>query len=74
MAGNPKAGTPLIAATPTAAIDLPLRVLARTGTAGKTHVAINEPSYLQKRHGFPSELVKNIAELAVLVTEAAGGT
>ena len=40
MAGNPKAGTPLIAATPTAAIDLPLRVLAWTDTAGKTHVAI----------------------------------
>jgi uncharacterized protein (DUF302 family) len=74
MVGNPKAGTPLIAATPTAAIDLLLRVLAWTDTAGKTHVAINEPSYLQKRHGFPSELVKNIAGLAVLVTEATGGT
>ncbi len=74
MVGNPKAGTPLIAAAPTVAIDLPLRVLAWTDARGKTYIAINDPDYLQKRHGFPSELVKNIAGLAALVTEAAGGT
>jgi uncharacterized protein (DUF302 family) len=73
MVGNPKAGTPLIAVAPTVAIDLPLRVLAWTDAKGKTHLAFNDPDYLQKRHGFPPDLMKNIGGLAALATEAAGG-
>jgi len=71
MVGNPRAGTPLIAATPTVAIDLPLRVLAWTDATGKTRLAINEPDYLQTRHGFPPELTKNLGGLAALVVQAA---
>ena len=71
LVGNPKAGTPLIAATPTVAIDLPLRVLAWTNAEGRTYLAYNEPDYLQKRHGFSPAPIKNIAGLAALVTEAA---
>jgi uncharacterized protein (DUF302 family) len=69
--GNPKAGTPLIAATPTAAIDLPLKVLAWRDPGGQTWVAYNEPEYVQERHGFPAELMKNIAGLGALVQAAA---
>jgi uncharacterized protein (DUF302 family) len=69
--GNAKAGTPLIAAKPTVAIDLPLRVLGWTDASGKSHLAFNEPEFLQQRHGFPPALIKNIAGLAALVTEAA---
>lgn len=68
--GNPKAGTPLIAATPTVAIDLPLKVLAWSDAAGQTWVAYNEPEYVQQRHGFPAELIKNIAGLGALVQAA----
>ena len=69
--GNPKAGTPLIAATPTAAIDLPLKILAWRDAGGQTWVAYNEPEYVQERHGFPAELMKNIAGLGALVQSAA---
>jgi len=69
--GNPKAGTPLIAATPTAAIDLPLKVLAWRDAGGQTWVAYNAPEYVQERHGFPAELMKNIAGLDALVQAAA---
>jgi len=69
--GNPKAGTPLMAATPTAAIDLPLKILAWRDAEGHTWVAYNEPEYLQARHGFAAEFIKNIAALGVLAQAAA---
>jgi uncharacterized protein (DUF302 family) len=69
--GNPKAGTPLIVATPTVAIDLPLKILAWQDADGHTLVAYNEPGYVQARHGFPAELEKNIAALGALAEAAA---
>jgi len=65
--GSPKAGTPLLAATPTLAIDLPLKVLAWEDADGRVWLSYNAPVYLQERHGFPPELLKNIAPLGVLV-------
>ena len=72
LLGNPKGGTPLMVATPSVAIDLPLKVLAWEDADGHRWVAYNEPEYLQKRHRFPPELIKNIAALANLVAAAAG--
>ena len=69
--GNPKAGTPLLAATPTVAIDLPLKILAWQDAQGHTWLAYNEPEYLQARHRFPVELSKNIAALGALAAAAA---
>jgi uncharacterized protein (DUF302 family) len=69
--GNPKAGTPLMVATPTVAIDLPLKILAWQDADGQTFVAYNEPDYVQARHGFPAELVKNISALGALAEAAA---
>jgi uncharacterized protein (DUF302 family) len=69
--GNPKGGTPLIVATPTAAIDLPLKMLAWQDAGGKTWVAYNEAEYLQARHRFAPGLVKNIAVLGALAEAAA---
>jgi uncharacterized protein (DUF302 family) len=65
--GSPKAGTPLMAATPTLAIDLPLKVLAWEDEDGRVWVSYNAPAYLQERHRFPPELLKNIAPLGALV-------
>lgn len=70
--GNPKAGTPLIVAAPTVAIDLPLKILAWQDTDGKTWVAYNEAEYVRARHGFPLDLMKNIAALGALAEAAAG--
>jgi uncharacterized protein (DUF302 family) len=71
MLGNPKGGTPLMVATPTVAIDLPLKILAWQDVNGQTWVAYNESEYVQARHGFPAELMKNIAALGVLAAAAA---
>jgi uncharacterized protein (DUF302 family) len=70
LLGNPKGGTPLMLATPTVAIDLPLKVLAWEDARGARWVAYNEPEYLQQRHHFPPELIQNIAALANLVAAA----
>jgi uncharacterized protein (DUF302 family) len=69
--GNPVAGTPLIAAEPTVAIDLPLKILAWHDSEGNTWVAYNEPEYLQARHRFAPELTKNIAAIGALAAAAA---
>ena len=68
--GNPKAGTPLMQAAPSAAIDLPLKILIAEDAAGKVWVSYNSPAYLQQRHGFPLELQQNIAVVDALATAA----
>ena len=69
--GNPKGGTPLIVASPTAAIDLPLKILAWQDADGKNWLAYNQAEYLQRRHRFVPGLVKNIAALDALAEAAA---
>jgi uncharacterized protein (DUF302 family) len=71
IVGNPKAGTPVMAATPTVAIDMPLKVLAWQDAEGKTWVAYNDAEYLRARHGFPAGLTKNISALDALAAAAA---
>ena len=68
--GNAKAGTALMAAAPTLAIDLPLKALAWEDAEGRVWLSYNSPEYLQHRHGIPEELVKNIAGLGSLAAEA----
>jgi uncharacterized protein (DUF302 family) len=68
--GNPKAGTPVMVAAPTLAIDLPLKALVWEDDKGKVWVSYNSPEYLQQRHGVPEELIKNIAVAGALVAKA----
>jgi uncharacterized protein (DUF302 family) len=68
--GNPKGGTPLMVAAPRLAIDLPLKALAWQDEQGKVWLSYNSPEYLQERHGFPADLMKNIAGIAALVQKA----
>jgi len=69
--GSPKAGTPLMQAAPSVAIDLPLKILVWEDGQGKVWVSYNSPPYLQQRHGIPPELVQNIAVAETLVAKAA---
>ena len=69
--GSPKAGTPLMLAAPSIAIDLPLKILISEDAQGKVWVSYNSPVYLQERHGLPSELLQNIAVVETLATKAA---
>lgn len=70
--GNPISGTPLMLASPTAAIDLPLKALAWQDADGDVWLSYNNVAYLQKRHNLPEELVKNIAGIRSICEEAAG--
>jgi uncharacterized protein (DUF302 family)/uncharacterized membrane protein YidH (DUF202 family) len=69
--GSPKAGTPLMIASPSIAIDLPLKVLVWEDGGGKVWVSYNSASYLQERHGLRQDLVQNIAVVEALATKAA---
>lgn len=69
--GSPKAGTPLMLAAPTSAIDLPLKILVWEDSEGKVWVSYNSAAYLQQRHGLPQELLQNIAVVETLAAKAA---
>lgn len=69
--GNPKGGTPLMLASPTAAIDLPLKLLVWEDARGGRWISYNSPQYLKERHALPADLLKNIAVIEVLANEAA---
>jgi uncharacterized protein (DUF302 family) len=68
--GSPKAGTPLMLAAPSIAIDLPLKILIREDGDGKVWVSYNSPAFLQERHGFPKELLQNITVVEALAAKA----
>jgi uncharacterized protein (DUF302 family) len=68
--GNPKAGTPLMVASPSIALDLPLKALAWEDGDGKVWLSYNQPEYLKQRHGLPDELMKNISGIGALVQNA----
>ena len=68
--GSPKAGTPLMLAAPTIALDLPLKILVWEDAQGKVWLTYNSPEYLQQRHGVPQDLVQNIAVIRALAGTA----
>jgi len=69
--GNPKAGTPLMVAAPSTALDLPLKILVAETESGKTILFWTDPAWLEERHGFPKCLTANLAAAAVLAHAAA---
>ncbi len=72
--GNAKGGTPLMQATQTIGIDLPLKALVYADAAGKTWLAYNDPAWLARRHGLGQEVEPTVkaltAALAALATAA----
>ena len=69
--GSPKAGTPVMLAAPSIAIDLPLKILVSEDTNGRVWISCNSPQYLQLRHNVPADLMKNLAVIEALATAAA---
>ena len=69
--GSPKAGTPLMLAAPSIAIDLPLKILISEDREGMVWVSYNSMTYLQERHRLPKELVQNIAVVETLAAAVA---
>ncbi len=70
--GNPAGGTPLMLASPSAAIDLPLKLLVAENDQKAVTITWNSPAYLGQRHGVPEPLLANIAAIANLARHAAG--
>ena len=68
--GNPKSGTPLMLASPTIALDLPLKILVWQDNQGKVWLSYNSPEYLKERYGFPEDLLPNISAVEALATKA----
>jgi uncharacterized protein (DUF302 family) len=71
--GNAKAGTPLMIAAPTLALDLPLKALVWEDAEGQSWLSFNTSEYLQERHGVPPELMGNIGGARKIFEEAARG-
>jgi uncharacterized protein (DUF302 family) len=65
--GNPKAGTPLMQANPTMAIDLPLRVLAWQDAAGASWLTYEDLHWLARRHRLGSDAAPAVEALATLL-------
>ena len=70
--GNPKAGTPLMIASPGIAIDLPLKILVAQDVDGKVWLSYNDPAYLVDRHSLPAEFLPVLAGVESLAANAAG--
>jgi uncharacterized protein (DUF302 family)/uncharacterized membrane protein YidH (DUF202 family) len=69
--GSPKAGSPVMIAAPSSAIDLPLKLLVWQDEAGKVWISYNSPTYLQQRHQIPAGLLPNLAVIETLVATVA---
>src|SRR5262249_14107211 len=68
--GAPKAGTPLMIASPLIALELPLRALVWQDDAGGVLVSYTDPAFLAERFALPDDLRANIAGVGALVEGA----
>jgi uncharacterized protein (DUF302 family) len=68
--GNPKGGTPVMMAAPTAAIDLPLKALAWQDADGKVWLSYNDPEYIKKRFGLSDEQIRTIVGIGPSIEQA----
>ena len=68
--GSPKAGTPVMLAAPSIALDLPLRILVWEDSQGKVWTSYNRAEYLQQRHGVPQQFVQTLAVVETLANKA----
>jgi uncharacterized protein (DUF302 family) len=69
--GSPRAGTPVMAAAPLAALDLPLRVLVWED-GDRTTVSYTAPGHLAARYGLGDSLAARLAGIDALTDAAVG--
>ncbi|HYT22985.1 MAG TPA: DUF302 domain-containing protein [Candidatus Polarisedimenticolia bacterium] len=62
---------PLMLASPSTAIDLPLKMLFWEDAAKRVWISYKSPEYLQERHLFPEELLSNTSVLRKLASGVA---
>jgi uncharacterized protein (DUF302 family) len=64
--GNPAAGTPVMAAAPLAALDLPLKILVWQDDDGAVWMTHLDPAWLAARYGLAKELTAPLGAPAAL--------
>jgi uncharacterized protein (DUF302 family) len=69
--GNPAGGTPAMLASPTLALDLPLKILVWEDAEGKVWITYNSVESLRTRHNVPAELVANLTLIEALAAQGA---
>lgn len=69
--GSRNAGTPLMLAVPSIAIDLPLKILIWEDVHGNVWASYNSQAYLQGRYSLPPELMQTIAGVETLAAKVA---
>lgn len=70
--GSPKAGTPLMIASPLLALELPLKALVWQGTDEQVWVSSPSIASLTARYSIPPDLTGNIAGIDGLIESALG--
>ena len=68
--GHAKGGTPVMVATPLAALDLPLRVLVRVRDDGTTTIAFHPISAVLRKAGVPDPLATRLDPAQRILLEA----
>lgn len=68
--GSPTAGTAVMLAAPSSALDLPLKILVHEDHEGQAWITYNDPSYLQRRHGIPEDLLPVLKSVEALANKA----
>jgi uncharacterized protein (DUF302 family) len=68
--GSPQAGTPLMQAAPSIALDLPLKLLVAEDAEGHAWISYNAPAYLTERHALPAEMVPVLTAVEALARKA----
>ena len=70
--GNPKAGGPVMAENPVAALDLPLKIIAWEDSDNKVWVACNDAGYMEERYSLPHALMGPF-DLASVISKSLEG-
>lgn len=70
--GSPRAGTPVMLASPRAGVDLPLKVLVCEVEPGQVDVMCTPASELIARHSLPPELTANLVPGERLIASVLG--
>jgi uncharacterized protein (DUF302 family) len=68
--GHPKGGTPIMLDTPAVALDLPLRVLVREDSEGRTLVSFHSVVPMLMKAGVPKSLARRLEPAQQLVVDA----
>jgi uncharacterized protein (DUF302 family) len=68
--GHPKGGTPIMLSAPSAALDLPLRVLVRVNEDGRTVIAFHPMGAVLRRAGVPDLLADKLRPAQQILLKA----